>query len=337
MSAADDVAGQSERILREVRVAGAGVEFDPRLRSYTGSLLQKVSLDNGETVIVKHLAPEGDWLARATGGVGRPQLLWRSGLLQRLDPVVEHGMIGIVDFGDHEAMVMRDLSAWLFPPDVMLSRSDVDSVLARMATFHDFAASLKLPPLCTVRERCNLVNPAFHRGDRGPHAVDPEPLEQTIDGLASRAGGAAGAALSSFFDDLVSFEARIVALTSRPTLVHGDTKPENLGETGSRLVAVDWGELTGSGPAEIDVLRFAFASYAVHTDVEPAEMVEMYNNHSGHALDHEVLRLAALAVIATYGVGLVLGVRDAPNELRRDRAKERLRSALAEFRRLFAD
>lgn len=245
MSTPDDGAGQIERILQEVRAASTGVEFDPRLRRYTGSLLQKVSLDDGETVIVKHLAPEGDWLARATGGVGRPQLLWRSGLLQRLDPVVEHGMIGIVEFEDHEAMVMRDLSESLFPPDVMLSRSEVDSVLARMAAFHDFAASLELPPLCSVRERCNLVNPAFHRGDQGPHAVDAEAFERTIGGLASRTGGNAGAALSSFFDDLVSFEARIIRLTGRPTLLHGDAKPENLGYTDPRLVAVDWGELTG--------------------------------------------------------------------------------------------
>lgn len=77
-------------------------------------------------------------------------------------------------------------------------------------------------------------------------------------------------------------------------------------------------------------------TFAVHADVEPIEMIEMYNDHTEHALDHEVLRLAALAVIATYGVGLVLGVRDAPDEMRRDRAKERLRGALGEFRRLFS-
>jgi aminoglycoside phosphotransferase (APT) family kinase protein len=50
-------------------------------------------------------------------------------------------------------------------------------------------------------------------------------------------------------------------LASAPaTLVHADAKLENLGFDGDRLVAIDWGELTGVGPPEIDVAWFAVMS-----------------------------------------------------------------------------
>jgi hypothetical protein len=115
------VTASDEDILREVLVAEQAAAFDPRDVKYTSTNLQKVVLASGATVIVKHLSPEGDWLMRASGGVGRAQLLWRSGVLSTLDPVVDHGAIGIVDAGDHDALVMRDLSATLFSSSVRRS------------------------------------------------------------------------------------------------------------------------------------------------------------------------------------------------------------------------
>jgi len=41
------------------------------------------------------------------------------------------------------------------------------------------------------------------------------------------------------------------------TLLHGDAKLENLGLGSSGLVAIDWGDLTGFGPPEIDVAWYA--------------------------------------------------------------------------------
>jgi hypothetical protein len=40
-------------------------------------------------------------------------------------------------------LVLRDPSATLFREDVMLTRSDIDAVLARMAAFHDLHGDAK--------------------------------------------------------------------------------------------------------------------------------------------------------------------------------------------------
>ena len=44
------------------------------------------------------------------------------------------------------------------------------------------------------------------------------------------------------------------------TLLHGDFKLGNVGLRDGRLVLIDWGELTGTGPAEMDVAWFALTS-----------------------------------------------------------------------------
>ena len=60
------------------------------------------------------------------------------------------------------------------------------------------------------------------------------------------------------------------------TLVHGDAKLENLGVSGNRLVAIDWGELTGIGPAEIDVAWLAMMS-GWRMDALPDEVFAAYD------------------------------------------------------------
>lgn len=330
------MAPSEHTVLTELAAAGLGDGFDPRAVAYTGTDLRRVVLRSGEAVIVKHLDPQGDWLARATGGIGRAQLLWRSGVLSALDPVVEHGVIGVVDYGDHEAIVMRDLSAVLFAPDVVLDEAGVDAVLARMAGFHDFAASLQLPPLCSLRERVGWSDPVFHHNDSGPHRLaSGDQMQAVLDLLAERASGTAGACLSSFFDDLDRFERRVLERTERPTLLHGDAKPENLGVGDGRLVAVDWGELTGPGPAEFDVVRFALASSNVHVDLEPMEIIEIYRRHATWPLDSELVRLGLLAVMATNGVGLVSLIQAQKRAEDKQRAKHRLDAALAALRHAF--
>jgi aminoglycoside phosphotransferase (APT) family kinase protein len=54
--------------------------------------------------------------------------------------------------------------------------------------------------------------------------------------------------------------AEALMASAPPTLVHGDDRLENFGLNGNRLVAIDWGELTGIGPAAIDVARLAVTS-----------------------------------------------------------------------------
>jgi len=41
-------------------------------------------LGDGQTLILKRLPHEGDWLTRSTGGNGRQRVLWETGLLGRV-------------------------------------------------------------------------------------------------------------------------------------------------------------------------------------------------------------------------------------------------------------
>jgi aminoglycoside phosphotransferase (APT) family kinase protein len=127
----------------------------------------------------------------------------------------------------------------------------------------------------------------------------------------------------------------VLERTARPTLVHGDAKPPNLGYDESRLVAIDCGELTGPGPAEIDVVRFALSACYLHCELEPAEMIDIYGAHAQQPLDVELLRLAILADVATYGVGRLAVIRDYKDESMKQRAKDCFNCGMAEFRRAF--
>ena len=328
----------AEAVLAEVRAAGTSSAFDPRDLKYTSTDLQSVGLSTGERVVVKHLASQGDWLMRASGGVGRAQELWRAGTLSALDSVVDHGVIGLVDFGDHEAIVMRDLSATLIPEFALLTPDHVDAVLGAMARFHGAAASMDLPPLCSVAARCNVMNPAFHDTDQGPGRLSTGASVKTaLEFLASRATRAGAAALWSVIDDRDAFAAEVAAHTKRPTLVHGDAKPPNLGYDRDRLVAIDWGELTGPGPAEIDVVRFAFAACDLYCDLQPDELFEMYDRHARLPLDRDLLRLAILGDVACFGVGRLGVIQDLTDDRVRERAKANFRSGMARFRAAYPD
>jgi hypothetical protein len=305
---------------------------------YTSTDLRSVTLASGQRVVVKHLAPDGDWLMRASGGVGRAQELWRSGVLSALDPVVEHGIIGLVDFGDHEAIVMHDLSGTLIPEVGMLAPDYVEALLAAMAQFHQAAASVELPPLCSVAARCNVMSPAFHDTDSGPgRLATGASMRTALDVLASRSTRAGAAALWSVIDDPDAFAAEVAEYSKRPTLVHGDAKPPNLGHNGVRLVAVDWGELTGPGPAEIDVVRFAFAACDLYCELQPDAIFEMYDRHAPLPLDPDLLRLAILGDVATFGVGRLAVIRDLTDDAVRARARANFRTGMARFRAAFPD
>ena len=50
----------------------------------SGSLLERVVLAGGETLVVKHVRDGGDWIMRASHDHGRAAELWSSGVLARV-------------------------------------------------------------------------------------------------------------------------------------------------------------------------------------------------------------------------------------------------------------
>ena len=84
------------------------------------------------------------------------------------------------------------------------------------------------------------------------------------------------------------------------TLLHGDAKLENLGLGQDGLVAIDWGDLTGVGPAEIDVAWYALKG-AVRIGCTPDEIFSDYERAANRRLDPVALDLACLGSLAQMG------------------------------------
>src|SRR5439155_12308732 len=81
----------------------------------SGVPMERVVID-GARFVVKHVSVENDWIMRATGDVGcRPLLVWRSGLLARVPPSIDHGFVGVARESRGAAILMRDVSAGLVP------------------------------------------------------------------------------------------------------------------------------------------------------------------------------------------------------------------------------
>jgi hypothetical protein len=60
----------------------------------SGSRLESVVLDNGDRLVVKHVAPAGDWIMRGTHDEGRAAALWLDGVLDRVPAVIDHTVLG---------------------------------------------------------------------------------------------------------------------------------------------------------------------------------------------------------------------------------------------------
>ena len=204
----------------------------------SGARLERLTLADGRRLVLKHLPAAGDWLTRLTNGLGRAQWLWDSGLLRRLAPAVEHGVLAVKRGGDHDVVVMDDLSDRLWPPSTPLGLEQAGAALAALAEVHQLgielveAGQLAGAELCSVGARYRMTAPAWHRGDAGPH---PHPNREWIlkawETFFDSVEGDVAAAVAAVHADPFGLGRKISARCVSPTVLHGDPKPENLGVT----------------------------------------------------------------------------------------------------------
>ena len=83
----------------------------------SGSLVERVTLEDGSVVIAKHLDPRRDLILRALDDDGRLARLWQAGVFERLPDVIEHGLLGVQSEGDGWVVVMDDMGAALLADD----------------------------------------------------------------------------------------------------------------------------------------------------------------------------------------------------------------------------
>lgn len=286
---------------------------------FSGAPIERVVTTDGRRFIVKSLPPEGDWLTRGTDGLGRMRLLWDDGVLDRLPPVVDHATVSMVRSDGGDVVVMRDVSDALVPSSVAIPVGTAERLVQGLAAMHAAWEGFSAP-YCSVAARLRLFAPAVHAADDGHH---PHPLRESIvegwDVFADLVPSQVAAVVAGVHE-APELLARRLERAASPTLLHGDVKPENLGLSDGQLVAIDWGELTGTGPAETDVAWFAVQG-TWRVDMLPDEVFWLYDQHATRPLDRTALDLACVGAVAQMGFKLALRAVRAPDEGVRARAR----------------
>jgi hypothetical protein len=266
--------------------------------AFSGATLELVELGAGSRLVLKHLPSEGDWLTRATDGLGRVRQLWESGLLARIRPHVDHTIIAVRRHDDHDLVIMRDASGDLLPPRAPVSRATSRALLTGLAAIHHALEGESDEGLCSIDARFAMFAPALHASD----APGAHPLADRIlhgwDLFAQHAPSDITAAVAAVHRDPVRLGRRLARFP--PTLLHGDAKLENLGLSPQGLVAIDWGDLTGFGPREVDIAWFALKG-ATRIGCPPDTIFADYEAAAGRRLDPQALDVVCIGSLAQMG------------------------------------
>lgn len=267
--------------------------------AYSGATLERVELVDGRCYVLKHLPAEGDWLTRASGGRDRLRRLWEDGVLDRVSAVVDHAIVDVIDDHGHDVVVMRDVSHELLAPDGPVSRATSRQLLAGLAGLHDVGRAERSHELCGVGARYQMFAPQIHASADQPGT---HPARELIlagwDLFAEHAAREVVDAVFAVHDDPSLLDARLAAYPK--TLLHGDAKLPNLGFGPAGLIAIDWGDLTGFGPPEVDVAWYALMNES-RIGTSPDETFADYAAAASRPLETEAVDLACVGSLAQMG------------------------------------
>jgi hypothetical protein len=248
--------------------------------SKSGARFERVNID-GEPHVVKYLHVDDDWIMRSTGDLtGRPVTVWRSGLLDRVPPCIDHAVVGAATGlgrnGWGAALLMRDVSAWLVPAgDGIVPLEQHLRFLTHMATLHaacwGWRDTVGLTPEHHRYTEFSAGNVALEASRGWPDAVPPLIME----GWSRLPAVAPGLALAviELTDDPTPLAQ---ALDRCPrTFLHGDWKMGNLGSRpDGTTVLLDWA-VPGSGCPTLE-LSWYLALNAARLPHAKADAVAAY-------------------------------------------------------------
>jgi thiamine kinase-like enzyme len=295
----------------------------------SGSALERVTLDDGRELVLKHEAPD-DLVARVVpGGADRIGVLWDSGVLAHAATAVDHCIVNVERDGSEWLVFMRDVSHTLLPETVDISRAQHERIVQAIAHLHGAFRDEPLPELCPLATPFRMLAPAtvaplvdlgdflpplVARGwDLWPDAV-PDDVADAVLAVHDRA------------DDLA---ARLSQHES--TLCHGDLRLANLGVTADGVVLIDWGALTAVAPPALDWAVY-LSTDIQRIDANHDEFLDDVRVAEAERHDPEALSLALLGVLALMGWNKALDLLDTDDEELRARQRADLDWWVAEAR-----
>ncbi|HET7489325.1 MAG TPA: hypothetical protein VFJ85_15445 [Acidimicrobiales bacterium] len=285
----------------------------------SGSLVERVTLAGGDTVVVKHIRPDGDWIMRAMHDEGRAAALWRRGILAKVPPVVDHAVLGVVDDGDGWALVMRDVGDHLIPDGRAVTRAENRRLIAGVCAMHEAFAGAALGGLASLVDRYTVLSRLTPQ--REPDEGVPRLIGLGWSIFADRVPGDVAGPLLELLDDPTEL---VEWLAGREqTLVHGDLKIPNVGLSEDRVVLVDWGTQTGMAPAAVE-WGWYLAISAGRIEATREEILDDVRAAEGERHDAAALQAALLGAFLQLGWNKALDAHEHPDPAVRAREEEDL-------------
>ena len=254
--------------------------------SSTEATFERVVVDGpgAPRLVIKIIDRARDWLAISSeDDVDREVRVWETGLLEWLPQPMDHAVIACSRDEAGYAVLMHDVSDFLFEREATVRMADQPIVLETLATLHAACwmdASLRHPTLglCTLEQVTSCLAPSVPARLR--------PIVGSIDLLDAADEG--WATMRSLVE--TDFVARLTAIAEEPgplaaaaarypwTLVRGDVRPPNVGidREIDRVILLDWA-IPACGPPALDLAWWLFSSYTL-VETGPEPIIEIYRD-----------------------------------------------------------
>lgn len=145
-------------------------------RAHSGTDVDRVVLGDGQTLVLKTLRPERDFVMWATRDPGRAALLWVAGVLQHLPRCIDPAVLLVGRRPEGWTLAMRDVSGALLTQRRVLSRKESLRILRAVSEMHRGFQETAIPHLCTLSEYFGLSAPALTRRAPSRHPLQARVL-----------------------------------------------------------------------------------------------------------------------------------------------------------------
>lgn len=229
----------------------------------SGGCLESIDAGPAGRYVLKHISWERDLTMRVTGDrSGRAVVIWEQGLLDRLPPQIEHGVVGCAREGDGWVILLEDFQGQMLPPhEQRLTEEDNGVVLGAMAALHEIfwdepSTAIRRYSLCSLRTHYQSIFPKAMEGEKDsqlplvPYIYEgwelfPDLVDPDVADLVQRLHVEVGPLCK--------------ALDRYPrTLLHGDWHHGNVGivsRPAPRVILLDWA-FVSLGPPAIDLAEY---------------------------------------------------------------------------------
>jgi hypothetical protein len=277
---------------------GEVVEHEPLISiGWSGNALERVRLADGRSLIAKRIVPGRGWIERHTRDAGREALLFRSGVLERLDGSIDHAAVGVQPDGDAWWVLMHDASDRLLPEGKRLSRHESRLILSAVNTMWEEFWGEQVPHVSSLEDCLGLFSPSIGEAERDGLDLLPKQYEAFWEAFAEAADDDVAEGVLALHENSSALVARLDSFGT--TLIHADIRDEQLGLDGDRLVLLDWGRATQGHP----VVDFAWSicHNAWRIDATHDELVDDFRRVRSEHDDPRANELIGVVGLMMYG------------------------------------